>query len=36
MNSYSTLEPLTYEKRLAVKEALNPLLKPLMKIYNNK
>lgn len=36
MNSYSTLDPLTYEKRLAVKEALNPLLKPLMKIYNNK
>lgn len=36
MNSYSTLEPLTYEKRLAVTEALNPLLKPLIRIYNNK
>lgn len=34
MSSYSTLEPLTYEKRQAIKDSLKPLLTPLIKIYN--
>ena len=34
MNSYSTLERLTYEKRMIIKEALTPLLNPLIRIYN--
>ena len=34
MASYSTLEPLTYEKKQAVQEAMMPLLRPLKKFYN--
>lgn len=34
MNSYSTLEPLTYEKKQIISEAMKPLLVPLAKIYN--
>ena len=36
MNSYSTLERLTYEKKMIIKNALTPLLNPLMKMYDNK
>lgn len=34
MNSYSTLDLLTYEKRKVVKEALVPILRPIWKLFN--
>lgn len=34
MNSYSTLDLLTYEKRKVIKEALVPILRPIWKLFN--
>lgn len=35
MNGYSTLELLSPEKRKIIKEALNPILVPIWKLYNH-